>query len=200
MNNTMNNNIIKYLILLMLCVNCCSYLTNITSYKDYRSNYMDCGISPYCGVLTLETGDGDGNYHHQYPQLHGLWPQVPDYGNSNCVTPPGNKSIDVEKYMNCYTDPSFAQHEWTTHGFCADNNPESFFNQACTLAVEPLETMTQMKENGNSLEEMATALENEGYGVVFIDTSEFQIELSCCAGNNGEWKMSTITNFSKQCI
>jgi len=51
------------------------------------NSYMDCGSAPACGVLTLETGFGEGYYEHDLPVIHGLWPQVPPYGNSACLTP-----------------------------------------------------------------------------------------------------------------
>ena len=38
--------------------------------------YMDCGTAPLCGVLVLETGFGSGNYKHQEPGVHGLWPET----------------------------------------------------------------------------------------------------------------------------
>jgi len=164
-----------------------------------RGSSMDCGSAPYCGVLTLETGDGDGNYEHEYPQLHGLWPQVPDYGNSECVSPAGDSSIDIEQYMDCYTDADFAQHEWEAHGVCAASTPDSFFTQACNLASAPVATMTTMKANGDSLDDMAAALTKDGYDVVFIDYSESQLELACCAGSDGKWKMSAVSDFSNDC-
>jgi hypothetical protein len=160
---------------------------------------MSCGGAPYCGVLTLETGDGDGNYAHEYPQLHGLWPQVGNYGDSECVSPAGDKGTNVKQYMDCYTDPEFAQHEWEAHGFCAASEPRSFFTQACNLARGPVNTMKQMKANGDSLDDMAAALEKDGYEVVTVDKSESQLELSCCAGSDGKWKLARTRDFAKTC-
>eukprot|EP00408_Alexandrium_pacificum_P040849 CAMPEP_0171260660 /NCGR_PEP_ID=MMETSP0790-20130122/55570_1 /TAXON_ID=2925 /ORGANISM="Alexandrium catenella, Strain OF101" /LENGTH=68 /DNA_ID=CAMNT_0011728997 /DNA_START=66 /DNA_END=269 /DNA_ORIENTATION=+ len=41
-----------------------------------RQNYMDCGSGvALCGTLTLETGRGPGEYHHEYAHVHGLWPE-----------------------------------------------------------------------------------------------------------------------------
>ena len=51
------------------------------------NTFMDCGTAPVCGVLTLETGWGGGLYGHDTPTVHGLWPQVPPYGNSACLLP-----------------------------------------------------------------------------------------------------------------
>lgn len=51
------------------------------------ATYMDCDDAPVCGVLTLETGWGGGYYAHNYPVVHGLWPQTPPYGNSACLRP-----------------------------------------------------------------------------------------------------------------
>ena len=160
---------------------------------------MNCGSAPFCGVLTLETGDGDGNYAHKYPQLHGLWPQVGHYGTSECVSPGGNKNTNVKQSMDCYTDAEFAQHEWEAHGYCAANDPHSFFTQACSLARSPVQTMTTMKANGDSLDDMAAALTKDGYEVVFIDHDESQLELACCAGSNAQWKLSRTSDFSKNC-
>ena len=38
------------------------------------SEYMECGSGvTMCGVLTLETGKGQGNYKHDGAAVHGLW-------------------------------------------------------------------------------------------------------------------------------
>ena len=38
------------------------------------SKYMECGSGvSMCGVLTLETGKGHGNYKHDGAAVHGLW-------------------------------------------------------------------------------------------------------------------------------
>ena len=47
--------------------------------------YMDCEGAPLCGVLTLETGLGNGPYAHDSPSVHGLWPEVNKYGSSQCI-------------------------------------------------------------------------------------------------------------------
>ena len=59
--------------------------------------------------------------------------------------------------------------------------------------------MTDMKAAGDSLEDMATEMENEGYQVWFIDTTQSQLELVCCAGSDKVWKMSTVADFTKNC-
>lgn len=38
---------------------------------------MNCGNGVnLCGLLTLESGFGTGNYGHDEPVVHGLWPEV----------------------------------------------------------------------------------------------------------------------------
>lgn len=49
---------------------------------------MACGAGvEVCGVLTLETGEGSGNYRHPEPVVHGLWPQTENFGSSECDRP-----------------------------------------------------------------------------------------------------------------
>ena len=44
---------------------------------------MVCGDGvALCGVLTLQTGLGEGVYSHPTPSVHGLWPEVAPYGTS----------------------------------------------------------------------------------------------------------------------
>ena len=38
-------------------------------------------------MLTLETGEGSGNYRHPEPVVHGLWPQTENFGSSECDRP-----------------------------------------------------------------------------------------------------------------
>ena len=160
---------------------------------------MKCGDAPFCGVLTLQSGDGPNEYNHDEPSIHGLWPQVPDYGDSDCVKPEGDSNADVSKYMDCYTDEDFAVHEWQHHGICAASTPDSYFSQACSLATDPLSTMSDEKSSGSDINEMADALEKEGYEVWYVDNTNMQVELVVCAGSNTNWKFSSVSDFSKNC-
>lgn len=180
-----------------------AYLNSIDAYPlnttKRGSSTMDCGSAPFCGVLTLETGDGPNEYHHEDPILHGLWPQVGSYGNSECVVPEGNPNEDASSSMRCYTDADFAQHEWEAHGVCAASSPFSYFTQACALAKSPLSVMSSLKSSGSSLNDMAVALENKGYEVWFVDDYYSQLELVICAGSNKKWKFSSVSQFSQDC-
>ena len=167
---------------------------NLTS-----STYMNCGSAHFCGVLALESGDGPGNYHHEEPGLHGLWPQVDPYGDSPCVSPEGDKSASVVQYMTCYTDEEFAEHEWTNHGYCAASTPDSFFTQACDLSYAPLKVMTSIKDSGGDIDEMATTLETKGYEVWSIDNTNSQVSLVVCAGSDKKWKFSSVSTFKSDC-
>ena len=163
------------------------------------STYMDCGSTPYCGIIVLERGGGPSAYAHSEPCLHGLWPEVPSYGDSLCVSPLGNVNASVSPYMLCYTDASFATHEWQAHGYCASSTPQDFFNQACNLSYGPLATMTTMKTAGATVQDMASEFTKEGYQVWYVDTTNDQVELVVCAGSNKVWKYSTIANFPINC-
>lgn len=80
---------------------------------------MTCGSGVgLCGLLTLESGYGTGNYQHDSPVVHGLWPEVPSYGTSMCIAP-SSSSADPEVVYPCYDQRnetvsdqlSFEQHE-----------------------------------------------------------------------------------------
>ncbi|KAJ3274050.1 hypothetical protein HDV01_003543 [Terramyces sp. JEL0728] len=159
-----------------------------------RASYMDCGGAPYCGVLVLERGGGSGNYNHATPEVHGLWPENGKYGNSGCMN--GDASADIPE-VSCYTDSSFQQHEWQAHGVCASNDPTTFFNTVCNLSAAPLQQMANLKKQGYSLSQMATALSNSGYPVFSPNAGNDQLELSVCAGSDGVWKISS--SFSTDC-
>ena len=71
-----------------------------------RDGKMDCGEGvPLCGVLTLETGYGGGYYHHAHPSVHGLWPQVGEYGSSACI-PPRVSAASPTRLYPCYAAPA----------------------------------------------------------------------------------------------
>lgn len=159
-----------------------------------KRSYMDCGNAPYCGVLVLERGGGSGNYNHASPAVHGLWPETGNYGSSGCIGGDRNAQIPT---VSCYTDYSFQQHEWTSHGVCASNDPNTFFNTVCDLSSGPLQQMAQLKQNGYSLSQMASALSNSGYPVYNSNAGNDQLELSVCAGSDGVWKLSA--DFNTDC-
>ena len=49
---------------------------------------MKCGSGVnLCGVISLESGFGSGNYNHPLPAVHGLWPATGTFGDSDCVAP-----------------------------------------------------------------------------------------------------------------
>mmetsp|Transcript_48797 Transcript_48797/g.62620 ORF Transcript_48797/g.62620 Transcript_48797/m.62620 type:complete len:192 (-) Transcript_48797:544-1119(-) len=149
------------------------------------SNPMDCGAGVgLCGVLTLESGDGSGNYDHDEPAVHGLWPEVNSYGDSECIAPKDSSSPTI--VYSCYEDPdssdssiiSFETHEWTSHGVCSGTaSADDFFTQICDLASDPISIMTSTKNSGGSLSDMATALTNAGYEIYSEDTSNSQVFL-----------------------
>ena len=94
----------------------------------------------------------------------------------------------------------FEVHEWTKHGVCAGvQDAADFFTQVCTLAVQPLAIMNSTKAAGGNLNDMATAVENAGYEVWSIDTSNSQLELSVCAGQDGRWLFADQSTFPKYC-
>ncbi|KAJ3319949.1 hypothetical protein HDV06_005767 [Boothiomyces sp. JEL0866] len=159
-----------------------------------RRTYMDCGNAPYCGVLVLERGDGSGNYYHDVPAVHGLWPETGNYGSSGCLN--GDPSAQIPT-VSCYTDYSFQEHEWTAHGVCAANDPDTFFNTVCDLSSGPLQQMTDLKNQGYSLSQIASALSDSGYPVFNRNAGNDQLELSACAGSDGVWRLSA--DFNSDC-
>ena len=76
----------------------------------HGADYMDCGSAALCGVLVLESGYGSGNYAHDKPSVHGLWPETSDFGSSECIEPSSSSDEPSEIY-DCYDDLSFEQHE-----------------------------------------------------------------------------------------
>ena len=102
-----------------------------TTKAPAASTGMTCGAGvTLCGLLTLESGYGTGNYNHTSPVVHGLWPETGSYGTSLCV-PPSDSAADPEVVYSCYDQPgetaeqdlSFEQHEWEAHGVCAGTSP-----------------------------------------------------------------------------
>jgi hypothetical protein len=158
---------------------------------------MDCGKVPYCGVLVLERGEGLNQYKTNEPVLHGLWPQISPYGTSGCIL---DSSGHDELFMpdSCYADKVLQRHEWEKHGYCAANDPESFFKMACSLSTEPLRIMKACREQGFDLIATADILRRNGYPVFSVMDND-QIALSACAGHDGEWKLADILYFDLVC-
>jgi hypothetical protein len=175
--------------------------------------FIDCGGLSLCGIITLETGDGSGYYKHEDPSLHGLWPQVNPYGNSQCIPPKDN--TNPASIPSCYNtkeskdDPEhqleFVVHEWTKHGACAGPaDSGDFFTQACGLSSKPLALMASEKASGSDLDATADALKAAGYPVVEVDHSDSQIMISACAKLNADgetytWYVAALHEFSHVC-
>ena len=161
---------------------------------------MDCGGVAVCGVLTLESGFGSGNYKHPYPCTHGLWPEVAPYGNSQCITPPDMTPPSV--IYPCYQQSGqsglleFEQHEWSAHGKCSGTKDAAdFFSQICKMSSGPLAAM----KNLTTLTLMQQAVEKAGYSVFAVDTVNSQLELSACLGKNGQWVLAAVKDFAVKC-
>eukprot|EP00927_Polykrikos_kofoidii_P024421 TRINITY_DN22211_c0_g1_i1.p1 TRINITY_DN22211_c0_g1~~TRINITY_DN22211_c0_g1_i1.p1 ORF type:complete len:378 (-),score=32.71 TRINITY_DN22211_c0_g1_i1:121-1173(-) len=176
-----------------------------SSLSQHR-RYMNCGRGvSLCGVLTLETGHGSGPYHHWKPVVHGLWPQVPPYGNSRCVAPISNAG--VSRLCPCYAtgDSSYARelgferHEWTSHGVCAGvASPDDFFAQICALAAGPLQVIQAALQRNMDVYATAGYLQSAGY-CVWHTASQSQIELSACARPDGRWVLADSASFEQVC-
>ena len=103
----------------------------------HRATAATIAAATEAGVVVLESGYGSGTYSHDEPCVHGLWPQTPTYGSSECVAASSN-STPTELY-SCYDDLSFEQHEWEQHGLCAGvNDAGDFFTQLCSITAAPL--------------------------------------------------------------
>ena len=83
-------------------------LLSLASTLGYSSTHMVCGEGvALCGVLTLESGLGRGVYHHRNASVHGLWPQVPPYGSSQCMTPtPPRPPLQTGNSCTVFGNPS----------------------------------------------------------------------------------------------
>lgn len=177
------------------------------------SSYMYCGTAPVCGVLTLETGYGTGYYKHDSPSVHGLWPQVPPYGNSACLLPKSKRDPDfVPKHpeeLKCYDtgegdydhEYSFVDHEWLKHGTCMGvSNAADFLSIVCDLARKPLKLMAKATRKGvTTAGEMAHILGHAGYPIFNVDNYQQQVELSACAGPDHVWRLAYVNEFDKVC-
>eukprot|EP00434_Breviolum_minutum_P007927 symbB.v1.2.006992.t1/scaffold426.1/size206518/7 len=168
---------------------------------------MDCGADvEVCGVLTLETGEGKGNYQHPQPVVHGLWPQNGNYGTSDCDKP--DNAADPRRIYPCFDTQGsessaswFQKHEWEKHGVCAGvKNADDFFRQVCQLSSAPLQVMAGSRAAGQDLVDMADQLQRAGYCVYHIDTYNSQLQLSACQDETtGLWHLADVTSFSQVC-
>ena len=111
------------------------YSARVLSLATVVASTMTCGGPDVCGVLTVESGQGSGNYHHDGPCVHGIWPEVGSYGTSKCVAPSVSTKVPT-KIFPCYAGNSsdlqltFEQHEWSKHGVCAGvKDATDFFTQ-----------------------------------------------------------------------
>jgi len=169
------------------------------------AGHMDCGEAPLCGVLVLEDGGGSGHYHHNQTVVHGIWPQVPPHGNSECIKP--KDQSEPVKLASCYSQGGesdhqleFQRHEWDAHGKCAGTKDSSdFFEAVCNLSSAPLKIMETTKEGGGDLSAMHKAVVAAGYEVFQEESSNDQLYLSACADSEGFWKLSAVKDFSKTC-
>lgn len=172
-----------------------------------RGRNMNCddGV-PLCGVLTLQTGLGEGVYRHPEPVVHGLWPQVEAFGSSHCIAPK-KSDAPTQTLFSCFDqketpnskDLWFQTHEWTNHGTCAGTvDAADFFQQLCDLSTGPLAVMAKARSNNLKLDDTADELQNAGY-CVWRTGSEQQVQLSACAGSDGKWKLADVSDFSKVC-
>jgi len=171
-----------------------------------HSRRMHCGRGvPLCGVLTLETGDSYGAYSHDMPVVHGLWPEVSWFGDSECLAP--RSDAKPKSIYPCYNQDhvsqrhilSFESHEWYRHGKCAGvASVEDFFTQVCTLASGPLQVMYSARKAGLNLADTANALQKSGFCVWGL-SSHSQIELSACAGPDGRWQLADVGSFEQKC-
>jgi len=169
--------------------------------------YMDCGSDvPLCGLLVLESGFGSGNYLHDSPVVHGLWPETGAYGTSLCIAP--SDLSDPTTVHPCYqqrgeleTDLlSFETHEWDKHGVCAGVQDESdFFTQVCSLSSAPLLTLAESRNSTGSFTAMQQALMDAGYPVFDVDTYNMQFLISVCASNDGLWKIAAVGDMPQVC-
>jgi hypothetical protein len=181
---------------------------NTTSGGEHARDYMDCGTAAVCGTITLETGLGSGNYRHDVPVVHGLWPSTGSYGSSPCVAPTKSTDDPTQVY-DCYAqkghtqsdDVDFETHEWESHGQCAGvKDADDYLTQICSLSSAPLALMADARTSGHTdLQGYVDVLTSKGYAVFDTDASNMQVELSACAGSDGQWQLADPSNFSTVC-
>lgn len=167
--------------------------SSVTAFAALPKMYCDsvCGTENYCGVLTLERGEASGNYRHDTPVLHGLWPETGKYGDSLCVR--SRDSFDPSE-IACYTDEEFAKHEWYSHGYCAEKTAAEYFHDACEMARAPLKLMTEARRRGKDLTQMADELENAGYAVWSLNEKYDELSISVCSGGDLDWTFAEVSD------
>jgi len=164
---------------------------------------MDCGSGvPLCGTLTLQTGLGSGVYNSKTVQVHGLWPEVGEYGTSKCIKP--EDSANPTQVYSCYSGDSgalsFETHEWTKHGSCAGvKNVDDYFGQICTLSKTPVSVLEKAKEANSDFASLVQVLKDQGYPVWSLDEENDQVLLSACAGNDGRWLLAQPSEMPSKC-
>eukprot|EP00667_Euglena_gracilis_P024209 EG_transcript_27725 len=160
-----------------------------------RKGFMDCEGAAVCGLLTLESGLGTGVYKKWPPNVHGLWPQTPPFGNSACRAPTLS-AASPNAAAACFDDFDFQLHEWRKHGVCAGaRSAADFFRQVCSLAAHPLQLMERA---GRDFDAQWRALKAAGLAIFNVDTRNFQFQLSACAGCDGVWVLTPQSAFGKQ--
>ncbi|CAK9044856.1 Hypothetical protein SCF082_LOCUS25423 [Durusdinium trenchii] len=176
------------------------------SRMNSHGRQMDCGSNvEVCGVLTLETGEGKGNYQHPEPVVHGLWPQTSGFGTSECDAP--DSSADPAKIYPCFDTQGsassalwFQRHEWEKHGMCAGvRNADDFFRQVCQLSSAPLQVMAGARAADLDLVDTADQLQRAGFCVYHLDNYNKQVQLSACQDQKGTWHLADVNSFSRVC-
>jgi len=172
---------------------------------------MTCGSGvPLCGVITLESGLGDGFYKHKGASVHGLWPETGSYGTSQCIAP--TDGADATTLPSCYknaeavADPThqlaFVNHEWEKHGRCAGaTDVQDFFAQVCSLSAAPVAVLEKAKLGGKTFDAMVQAVKDSGYPVFSVDEKEDQFQVSVCSGPNSgnKWVIASVSEFQAKC-
>ena len=168
---------------------------------------MVCGDGvALCGVLTLQTGLGEGDYKHPTPSVHGLWPEVAPYGTSACAKP-SLSTADPRHVVQCYGATGegtahiveFETHEWEKHGECAGvRDARAYLTTVCGLAEQPLQAMTAARKAGGGLDAARRAVMGLGIEIFAVDEQHSQLLLSACS--DGEtWTLSPVEKFPEAC-
>jgi hypothetical protein len=168
---------------------------------------MVCGEGvALCGVLTLQTGLGQGAYQHPTPSVHGLWPEVAPYGTSEC-TKPTISTADPRRVVECYGATGegaahiveFETHEWEKHGECAGvRDARAYLTTVCGLAEQPLQAMTAARKAGGGLDAARRAVMGLGIEIFAVDEQHSQLLLSACSDGD-TWTLSPVEKFPEAC-
>ena len=168
---------------------------------------MVCGDGvALCGVLTLQTGLGEGVYSHPTPSVHGLWPEVAPYGTSECAKP-SLSTADPRRVVQCYGATGegtahiveFETHEWEKHGECAGvRDARAYLTTICGLAEQPLQAMTAARKAGGGLDSARRAVLGLGLEIFAVDEQHSQLLLSACSDGD-TWTLSPVEKFPEAC-